>query len=258
MIRFCLFLLLVAYSHASLADSLKTITLATGEFPPHISADLPEKGGFSEIVVKAFEKSGYTVNLEFYPWKRAYHAAKELHADATYSWTPKPERKKDFAFSDPIFILERRVFVMKESSIYAQTAEELTGLRLCRPLGYTLHATLEEMYHNREITLVRPPDMVTCFRFMQEGRVDFIELAYEEGITSALSALGTLDLVRTLDFTPGTNPNALAVSLRHPNKETLLHDFNRGLTQLRQSGEYDEIVKRHHMHFLDSLTRKNS
>ncbi|MDV7338641.1 ABC transporter substrate-binding protein [Terasakiella sp. A23] len=246
--------LMLLFSHQANADETKVITLATGEFPPHISEKLPEKGTFSEIVTRSFKNAGYKVELKFLPWKRAYNEAKMVKVDGTYSWTPKPKREKDFEFSDPIFVLERRIFVMKESSIHADEIEELTGLRLCRPLAYTLHGKFEQMVANHEINLVRPPDMVTCFKFLKEGRVDFIELAYEEGITSARKAMGTLDLVRTLNFLPGQNPNSLGISHSHPQKDELMAAFNTGLQQLRDSGDYDEIVRRHHLIFLDTLT----
>lgn len=258
MLRIFLFLFLFVYTGAASADGPKSITLATGEFPPHISESLPEKGSFSEIVVKAFKNVGYTVKLDFLPWKRAYKLAKEGHADGTYSWAATEERQKDFAFSDPIFTLERRLFVMRNSSIYAQNAEELTGLRLCRALGYGVHGVLGEMHEKKQISLVKPRDMETCFKFMQEGRVDFIELSYEEGIANALKAMGTLDLVRTLDFIPNKVANRLAIPQIHPQKETLLRDFNRGLAQLHETGAFAEITERHHRHFLDSLTNPNN
>jgi len=262
MLRFFLFLFLLAYTFAytgaALADGPKSVALATGEFPPHISEDLPGKGSFSEIVVKAFENVGYTVELNFLPWKRAYKLAKEAHVDGTYSWAATEERKKDFVFSDPIFTLEHRLFVMRNSSIYVQNAEELTGLRLCRALGYAVHGVLRDMHEKNQISLVRPRDMETCFKFMQEGRVDFIELSYEEGITNASKAMGTLDLVRTLDYIPNKVANTLAIPLIHPQKETLLHDFNRGLAQLHETGAFVEIMDRHHQHFLDSLTTPNN
>ncbi len=249
--------LLTGLSEMSHANNKKTLTLATGEFPPHISESLPHQGTFSEIVRRSFDLAGYDVQLKFVPWKRAYRDGKELKVDGTYSWTPKEDRKADFAFSDPIFVLERRVFVMDNSPISATGPEGLKGLRLCRPLAYTLHGELEEMFNNGQIDLIRPPDMITCFKFLKEGRTDFVELAHEEGITSALKAFGTLDNVRTLNFIPGTNPNALAISLDHPEKDLLLKAFNDGLAELRRTGAYKEIVERHKKLFIDRVARDN-
>jgi hypothetical protein len=49
----------------------KKITLATLEWEPYIGSKMPRHGLTAEIVVEAFKRIGYTVEIKFYPWTEA-------------------------------------------------------------------------------------------------------------------------------------------------------------------------------------------
>jgi len=251
----CLLTLILSSAEGHTADINYKLNISTGEFPPYVSEQVRNQGPYTEIVKRAFQINGIETLVRFLPWKRAYKSALELKFDATYAWTPKPERKEKFLISDPVYTLERRAFVMRKSSIVASELEELGGLRVCRPNGYTLIGQIEEMVKRNELVRVSPPNMETCFKFLKENRVDFVDAVYEEGLTSISTALGHIESVRILDVSFSKNTNNLMVSKKHPRAAEIIQDFNSGLQSLIDSGEYSKIVERHRSWFLQSLLK---
>ena len=60
----------------------KNVRMTSLEWPPYSGETLPEQGLSVLIAKKAFEAMGYTLEVEFYPWKRALmlaRSSKEYH-----------------------------------------------------------------------------------------------------------------------------------------------------------------------------------
>ena len=89
------------------ADDSKTVRLLSSEYPPFFSKKLENYGAVSEIITKAFEKSGYKVSIEFRPWARALDQTTKGAADGMFALWHNAEREKIFLFSEG-FVLSRR------------------------------------------------------------------------------------------------------------------------------------------------------
>ncbi|MFC4157762.1 substrate-binding periplasmic protein [Chitinimonas lacunae] len=87
---------------AALAE-VKTVTLASLEWPPYTGAKLPEQGASVAVARAAFKAMGYELKVEFYPWSRAVQLAKNSPGHAGYF--PEyysDELKNDFVLSEPM------------------------------------------------------------------------------------------------------------------------------------------------------------
>ncbi|WP_141215636.1 hypothetical protein [Hahella sp. CCB-MM4] len=75
-LRFPIILILLAIlSSESAASSdpanIETISIATGEYPPWTSQQLPFEGIVSHVVTESFREAGIRVEYHYYPWARS-------------------------------------------------------------------------------------------------------------------------------------------------------------------------------------------
>jgi polar amino acid transport system substrate-binding protein len=98
----CLILILVGLIFSTeVSAELKEVTLATLEYEPYVGSKMPNYGFATEIIVEAFKKAGYKVNIEFYPWDKGLEITKEGRVDGIYPAYYAKWREEHYAFSDP-------------------------------------------------------------------------------------------------------------------------------------------------------------
>ncbi len=103
-----LLLFLFVWSGNLLANEL--VRIATGEWPPYLSQELPDYGLASRIVTEAFKEAGIDVEYQFFPWNRSLEATRSGQLEATVGWEKSADRIDDFLFSEDPIIIERTVF----------------------------------------------------------------------------------------------------------------------------------------------------
>lgn len=94
-----LILAVLLATHVSAAE--KKVTLATLEWAPYVGSELESEGLTAEVVKVAFDKAGYEIELEFYPWSRGLELAREGKVDGIFPAYRDPSREEHFRFSDP-------------------------------------------------------------------------------------------------------------------------------------------------------------
>jgi len=93
-------LFLMFGSTASLAGS-KKITLATLEWEPYVGSKMPRHGLTAEIVVEAFKRVGYSVDIKFYSWTEALKLGESGEIDGIFPAYHSHSREEHFLFSEP-------------------------------------------------------------------------------------------------------------------------------------------------------------
>ena len=114
---------------ASAAD----ITLMTTDYPPYFSANLPNGGPLTEIVVEAFKAVGHHASIQFVPWVRAMEFAKAGKVDGLHGAWHSEEREAWFVFSDPlpgnkVVLFKRRGAKPERFTSYADLAPYTIGI----------------------------------------------------------------------------------------------------------------------------------
>ncbi len=84
----------------SLAEP-KKVSLATLEWEPYIGVNMSRNGLTAEIVVEAFKRVGYTVEINFYPWTEALAKGQSGQVDGIFPAYHSTEREAFFLFSEP-------------------------------------------------------------------------------------------------------------------------------------------------------------
>jgi polar amino acid transport system substrate-binding protein len=214
--------------------------MGTGEFPPYISASYDEGGPITQIVNRSFANVGVQTRFHYLPWNRSYAMAKAAKFDATYPWSPDKQRRHDFFFSDPLYHFERRGFVLSESKLDVFKDEQI---QMCQPIGYGRLGYEKVLFESKRAVLIEPPDMRQCFVMLKAKRVDLVVAEVQESNAYITEVFENNAEIKALEPVFYEYQNHLLVSKKHPKVKQILEQFNKGLKQLKQSGEYDRIIK---------------
>ncbi|MDH3661891.1 MAG: transporter substrate-binding domain-containing protein [Alphaproteobacteria bacterium] len=159
---------------------------------------------------------------------------------------PEEDLKRcEFYFSEPLFDMLIVLFKRSDDTRQLASDRDLHGTRLCRPAGYfTFDLTERGLTPGETIELEQPKTVGDCFHKLVDGDVDFVALNQFTG-QSAIREFGYGDVVTASEQLADTLGLHLIIHRGHPNATALLRQFDAGLSALRRSGRYDEIVGRH-------------
>jgi len=162
-----------------IAKAESIVKLATGnEYPPFSDEKLKEGGLFTQIVKTVLKSANINSTIEFVPWKRAETLTETGEFMAAFPYMKTVEREKNYQFSDPVYAIEAKIIVNKNSSIKFDKIGEIEGLKgktFCKPKGYGLEKFIEELVNKKYITQTRTPaDMKGCILLLDRNEVDFV------------------------------------------------------------------------------------
>ena len=230
--------MLTALLPAAQAERLK---LASSNYYPHYAEDLPQQGAVTEIVRQVFLLQGIEIDVEFMPFARAYRESQQANYIGLVAAWYDDERAEHFYYSQPLYANQIVFFKRKDMAVnyrdYADLAQQ--KLRMAVVQGYLhLPGLLES-----GITTVQVATDEQAFQMLARGRVDLVPADKLNGLYLVDEKLpqyaGQLDWM-----TPALEqrPMYLLLSKKDPRSEALIQRFNTGLQQLRQSGQYQQII----------------
>jgi len=224
------------------AASADTVTLVTTEYPPYYAASLPEKGVVSAITAAAFKKVGYDVTVAFLPWARAVSEVEKGTYDGLLGVWHSAERERFLVYSDPILDNEIGLVALKDRNISYKALSELKPYRIGTVRGYANPASFVEA----GLTTDEANDDLTNLKKLIAGRVDLALV--DKGVSDDLiaghmpeSKASVVWLEPPISKIPMFN----GFAKNKAGYERRVADFAKGLSQLRASGEFAEIVKKY-------------
>ncbi len=152
---------------------------------------------------------------------------------------------KNFTFTEPFYEFVYGFFVQKdEYSLSRTTFDDFVGARICRPAGSTILDLAINGLTDDETVFVRPDTLAECFAMLQAGDVDAVSgeafeaenLLAELGLFETIEELPNLGLLQTV--------HAVA-PIGKPGADDVVATMNKGLIELKISGEWFRIVGRH-------------
>ncbi len=223
-----------------------SVRLVTGNgYAPYTDEALPEGGLVNDLVKRVYELIGVDYTIDWKPWKRGFQEGITGEYVATYPYIYNEERNRYFAYSEPVYESNLRLFSLIEANLSPTGLDDARGRRMCFPLGWAPGPKLAELFAATAVLRDEPQDMETCFRLLDRARTDFVLANEIQGWNSA-NAVGLDDTrVAMSDFNVEVNPVHVIFSREVPNYQAELERFNTGLAALRASGEYDKIVRKH-------------
>lgn len=128
--------LLLGWQGAAVAGA--KVRLASDEWPPFVSAALPDNGMSGAYAAAVFARLGSNAAIDYYPWKRAMEVG--MH-DPRYAgfmavWRT-PQREGICHFSAPIGSTMTVLAYLKEAPVIASTLRELRDVSIGTVAGYS-------------------------------------------------------------------------------------------------------------------------
>lgn len=250
------FLLLVGWMPPVCADSGE-IRLTTGQYPPLISAGIPNKGVVLHLVTTAFANAGIKVQYIFLPWARSYEMAKNAEADGSAVWTPTPEREKHFYFSDPIIENKKVFFHQKDLRFKWKTFADFKGLRIGTTRSYAYAPDFRQSMSQAGAELIDADSDLINFRLLLDKRIDLHpnnqyvgEFLLKNHFTAKMAAR-----VTHCDKAFAINQLSVIWPKSKKGSHKYAQIFNHELRRMRHSGKYDEIMAKFRLSYgKDHLT----
>ncbi|MGW8195533.1 MAG: substrate-binding periplasmic protein [Desulforhopalus sp.] len=225
------------------------VVFATGEWLPFTSESLPDYGAATALISAICRAGGITPVFQFYPWKRAELKVARGEVFAAFPYAVTEERKITYDFSDILFY-GVNVFVYFQRNLKGgpslpyRTIDDLHGYRIGCISGSFLYPLLERAGLNYEPTTT----VDQSIQKLVAGRIDFI-VDNQDVIFDAVRRLypDDIDQFKVLPEPLQKAPTALLVSRTYPRSKAILKKFNKGLTIIRENGEYDRILDKYHI-----------
>lgn len=149
-----------------------TIKLTSLEWPPYTSAAMSEQGASVAVAKAAFKAMGHDLVVEFYPWKRAVHLAKEGKFDGYFPEYYSEELKADFVLSEPLGSGPLGFAELKAKPVTWSSLDDLKKYTIGVVSGYVNTTDFDSRVANKSIKASEASDDVKNLLKLSSGRSD--------------------------------------------------------------------------------------
>lgn len=234
----------VAWLAATTAHAEK-LRIATGELPPYSTATRPDQGIALAVVRAAFEREGIEVEYVFLPWNRAQEEARSGKFDGTAAWGRRPDRERDFLLSDNVLTEQWVLLHRSDLALDWQKLDALGAYRIGAIRNYTYTPEFHALAAAGALKVDWVPDDMALLRMLIAGRVDIVPLDRNVACQLLEQHFRPEDWPRIAAhprLITETFTSHLMLSKLRPDSAERMQRFNRGLAQLRSSGQYQKLV----------------
>src|SRR5450830_1374767 len=147
------------------------IRLAAEDWPPYITPTLPSNGVSGALMNTVLARLGYSVDIDYFPWKRAveYGLHNPLYAGYLAVWRT-PEREKLCYFSVPVGHTQSVLAYLKDAPVQAANFEDLHAVRVGVVAGYTNGDEFDALVHSGALHVEEGVSDEVNLRKLQSGR----------------------------------------------------------------------------------------
>lgn len=228
-------------------DSTKLL-LVIDEWAPYTSKNLEEYGMVSKIVALAMKEAGLEYEIQFKPWSRTLEMVKYGDAWGSFPWFYTKERAEFYYYSESIMTSNTLVFykkannVIENPDIEIKSLDDLKAYEFGGVFGYFYESYLEDTKKQFKYDL--SSDLESAFRLLEGGKVDII---IEEEVVG-WHLISNMFPGREHEFATFKNELSkekfyLIVTKEDRLAKQKIEAFNKGLSKIKQSGEYKKILE---------------
>jgi polar amino acid transport system substrate-binding protein len=221
----------------------REISIATLEWPPNISANLPGYGLNSAVVKAAFEAAGHTVKIQFFPWTRALKDVLEGRADVAMGAYYNEQRAKDYIFSDLIYHVDVGLIARPGLDKKSYTSlQELVPYEIGIARSYANSEEFDAATYLRKRTAAYPALNV---RKLYRGRIDMTVMSFDSFRYEAAQEGFCPDRV-TFVKPPLQRHGLYIMGSRNVSYgQEIIEDFNKGLKTIQENGAFESIMDKY-------------
>lgn len=227
---------------SELAAGKKNIEIVTTEYPPYYGSDLQNKGFITEIVVTAFDRSGYDTTIRFLPWQRAFDGTKAGKYTVLYTMWYRKEREKWFEFSDALPANEVGFFKRVGDDISFNNFEDLKPYTIGVVRGYVNPPGFDEAGLTTEVV---DNDALNLKKLLR-GRIDLVLI--DKIVGQHILNINHTQRKHEVEWMKPpirVESQHLVVSKRASDSREILDKFNRGLAAVIADGTVTKIMRKH-------------
>lgn len=220
------------------------LPIATGEWAPFVSKDIPGLGFSAEIITEALAAANLKPHYIFAPWRRSEVETAQGKHFATFPYFPSGERTPFFLYSDPIVPSNMVFFYRKDRmpNFDFEKLEDLQHLTVGGVLGYFYH----ELFENAGLNVVYSSKTDQAFRQLDQGWVDVVAEGRLAGQYTLKKIFPTKHhLFADTKTAIRKDHLVLMASRRWPGAPTLVQRFNKGLKTIKENGRYQIILNKY-------------
>ena len=196
-----------------------------------------------DILIRTLAQMGHAVDVAPpQPWKRLLESVAKGKIDVVSGAYGNAQRAKTYLYSDVIFQDEVRVFVRKGREFPFQSLDDLVGKAGAIPRGAS-YGEAFDAFAKEHLLLFEPGSYSAMFQMLNRGRIDFIVLAYFDGLAEVQRS--ELSDVISILPQPVVINDVYALFSKTSPCSAVLPEFNRRLKVLKKSGEWQRIIETH-------------
>jgi phage tail protein X len=148
----------------------------------------------------------------------------------------------DFEFSLPIYEVAYSYHTLVDSPFAgARAFTDYAGARICRPEGWPISDLEVEGLADPVVTFVHPKSPMDCAQMLLDGDVDLYSIEVETS-TANFEELGATDAVELNPALATFNTHHFVTAKSNPRGREYIAALNRGIEEMRESGEWYDIV----------------
>ena len=148
----------------------------------------------------------------------------------------------EFDFSLPIYEVAYSYHTLTDSKYAgARAFDDYLGARICRPEGWPTSDLEVEGLAEPAVTFVRPKSPMDCAEMLLKGEVDVYSIEVETS-TANFEKLKATDKVSLNPALATFNTHHFVVAKSNPRGAEVLAMLDRGIAEMRESGEWYDIV----------------
>jgi polar amino acid transport system substrate-binding protein len=220
------------------------VLLATDEWEPYTSRDLPGHGVLVEVVNAAFAETNIVSRLQYEPWKRCEIDARAGKVFAAFPYLVTDDRKALFYFSDPLISTHGKIFYWEgrgrdiDWKSYADFGPVTWG-------GYPGN-WYESIFRKEGIKYTPAGNLDQVILMLMAGRIDYFIEDELAGRERAKKLLGReYPKLRTVTKPNNEGDLHLLVSRSYPDSAEILRKFNAGLAVIKKNGTWAGILAKY-------------
>ncbi len=239
-------------------DGVISIVTAT-DWAPYLDEDQEQGGMLTEVVNVAMSKvrpkDGYKIDFVNDWGAHLQPLISDIHYDFSMAWfrpnCDKVEylsdgskfRCNNLDWSDALYQQIIGFYTRADYPAPLQ-ATDMFGTHVCRPAGYSTFMMEEDQLMPPNITFSQPNGPTECFQGLLDGTYDMVVLAVDVS-DDTIAKLGAQDQVVKHDALDKVATLHAVTSKNHPYGKEYLAVLDDGLKQIKDSGEWFSIVRRH-------------
>jgi polar amino acid transport system substrate-binding protein len=238
-----IFFVFLVFIPINLSAKGKNIHFVTVQWEPYYGPNLLNQGYIAEITRAALKRVGYSMDIEFVPWKRALHDAKNGYYNGVLGLYYSGERASWLTYSESVSSVGLVFFVKKDNKISWNSLQDLKPYRIGIERGFVY----TEEFDNSNFLHKEPVRNVELnLKKLLEGRIDMVAASRNVFLHWIKTRHpGKLDLVEVVPKPLVENKIYNGFTKADPNHTNYVKDFNKGLELIKQDGTYRQILEKH-------------